>query len=134
MSEKNEALIRSALKDGCRAHCDELIDELRRLSAENERLAAEVANRNRRALAGDEAAATAQPQEPCNKSCAPGYCYCEPAQEPVAWSYELATTMLEHGYDGWTHRVTRHKPNAPEGSIRNLTPLCTAPEHFGVGE
>ena len=33
MSEKNEALIRSALKDGCRAHCDELIDELRRLSA-----------------------------------------------------------------------------------------------------
>jgi hypothetical protein len=30
---KNEALIRSALKDGCRAHCDELIDELRRLSA-----------------------------------------------------------------------------------------------------
>lgn len=86
MSEKNEALIRSALKDGCRAHCDELIDELRRLSAENERLAAEVANRNRRALAGDEAAATAQPQEPCNKSCAPGYCYCEPAQEPVAWA------------------------------------------------
>jgi hypothetical protein len=30
-------------------------DELRRLCAENERLAAEVANRNRRALAGDEA-------------------------------------------------------------------------------
>ena len=29
--------------------------ELRRLHAENERLAAEVANRNRRALAGDEA-------------------------------------------------------------------------------
>lgn len=31
--------------------------ELRRLVAENERLAAEVANRNRRALAGDEAVA-----------------------------------------------------------------------------
>ena len=51
----------------------------------------------------------------------------EPVQEPVAWSYELATTMLEHGYDGWTHRITRYKPNAPEGSIRNLTPLFTAP-------
>lgn len=33
---KNEALIRSALKDGCRAHCDELIDELRRLHHNNQ--------------------------------------------------------------------------------------------------
>ncbi|MFN8995635.1 MAG: hypothetical protein ACK5X3_18480 [Pseudomonadota bacterium] len=30
-------------------------------------------------------AALAEPvQEPCNKSCAPGYCYCEPVQEPDA--------------------------------------------------
>ena len=51
----------------------------------------------------------------------------EPVQEPVAWSYELATTMLEHGYDGWEHLITRYKPNVPEGSIRNLTPLYTTP-------
>jgi hypothetical protein len=31
MSEQPEELIRAALKDGCRAHCDSLIDELRRL-------------------------------------------------------------------------------------------------------
>jgi hypothetical protein len=30
-----EELIRAALKDGCRAHCDSLIDELRRLHALN---------------------------------------------------------------------------------------------------
>ena len=30
MSEQPEELIRAALKDGCRAHCDSLIDELRR--------------------------------------------------------------------------------------------------------
>ena len=51
----------------------------------------------------------------------------EPVQEPVAWSYELATTMLEHRYDGWEHLITRYKPNVPEGSIRNLTPLFAAP-------
>ena len=33
MSEQPEELIRAALKDGCRAHCDSLIHELRRLSA-----------------------------------------------------------------------------------------------------
>ena len=51
----------------------------------------------------------------------------EQVQEPVAWSYELATTMLEHRYDGWEHLITRYKPNVPEGSIRNLTPLFAAP-------
>jgi len=34
MSNQPEELIRAALKDGCRAHCDSLIDELRRLHAE----------------------------------------------------------------------------------------------------
>ena len=29
-------------------------------------------------------AALAAPQNPCNPSCAPGYCYCEPVQEPDA--------------------------------------------------
>jgi hypothetical protein len=31
MTEQPEELIRAALKDGCRAHCNSLIDELRRL-------------------------------------------------------------------------------------------------------
>ena len=48
-------------------------------------------------------------------------------QEPVAWGYELATTVGEHGYEGWSRRVTHAKPNVPKGSIRNLTPLYTAP-------
>jgi hypothetical protein len=47
--------------------------------------------------------------------------------EPVAWSYEVSTTMTDHGYDGWEHRITKYKPNVPEGSIRSLTPLYTAP-------
>jgi hypothetical protein len=33
VTTQTEELIRAALKDGCRAHCDSLIDELRRLSA-----------------------------------------------------------------------------------------------------
>jgi hypothetical protein len=47
MREKNEALIRGALKDGCRAHCDELIDELRRQHEEitQHRHAAAATNR-----------------------------------------------------------------------------------------
>ena len=51
----------------------------------------------------------------------------EPEQEPVAWGYELATTVGEHGYEGWSRRVTHAKPNVPKGSIRNLTPLYTSP-------
>jgi hypothetical protein len=51
----------------------------------------------------------------------------QPEPEPVAWSYELATTMLEHGYDGWTRCITQHKPTVPEGAIRSLTPLYTTP-------
>jgi hypothetical protein len=35
VTTQTEELIRAALKDGCRAHCDSLIDELRRLSALN---------------------------------------------------------------------------------------------------
>jgi hypothetical protein len=38
MSEQPEELICAALKDGCRAHCDSLIDELRRLRALNAEL------------------------------------------------------------------------------------------------
>lgn len=47
--------------------------------------------------------------------------------EPVAWSYEVSTTMMDHGYDGWTYRITNYKPNVPAGSIRSLTPLYAAP-------
>jgi hypothetical protein len=73
MTEKNEALLLAdalgnleatgyssdsvSLTDRSEAIADAAAAELRRLSAENERLAAEVANRNRRALAGDEAVA-----------------------------------------------------------------------------
>jgi hypothetical protein len=38
MSEQPEELIRAALKDGCRAHCDSLIHELRRLHPLNREL------------------------------------------------------------------------------------------------
>jgi hypothetical protein len=53
--------------------------------------------------------------------------------EPAAWAYELATTFRGEGgnasYGGWVPRLSREKPNVPEGSIRNLTPLYsgTAP-------
>jgi len=47
--------------------------------------------------------------------------------EPVAWRYEISTTTTDHGYDGWEHRITKYKPTVPEGSIRSLTPLYTAP-------
>ena len=40
MRTQTEELIRAALKDGCRAHCDSLIDEMRRLSALNGELGA----------------------------------------------------------------------------------------------
>jgi hypothetical protein len=35
VTTQTEELIRAALKDGCRAHCNSLIDELRRLHALN---------------------------------------------------------------------------------------------------
>lgn len=38
MTRSAEKLIHAALRDGCREHCDALIDGLRRLSAENESL------------------------------------------------------------------------------------------------
>lgn len=50
--------------------------------------------------------------------------------EPVAWSYDLATIhdRAFHTYDGWKACLSASKPNAPEGSVRNLTPLyATAP-------
>lgn len=52
------------------------------------------------------------------------------AQEPVAWMYELATMIdAETGeYGGWGGtKLGLHKPDVPEGSIRNLTPLYAAP-------
>jgi hypothetical protein len=52
---------------------------------------------------------------------------CLDSHQPVAWSYEISTTTTEHGYDGWEHRITKYKPTVPEGAIRSLTPLYTAP-------
>jgi hypothetical protein len=42
MSEQPEELIRAAMKDGCRAHCDSLIHELRRQHEEITALRAAV--------------------------------------------------------------------------------------------
>ena len=54
-----------------------------------------------------------------------------PCAKPSAWSYELATTLIQNGnggraYDGWEPRLTVDKPCVPSGSIRNLTPLYAA--------
>ena len=53
--------------------------------------------------------------EPCNKSCAPGYCYCEPV-EPVAW--------MVYTEDGKSVCVTDHPADFVQW--RSL-PLYTAP-------
>ena len=48
----------------------------------------------------------------------------EPAQEPIAWYYELAHSIQRDGtHIHFQQCLTFTKPNAPEGSIRNLTPL-----------
>lgn len=57
-----------------------------------------------------------------------------PPAEPVAWRYELATTMEwkdgkavgPAGYGGWKWHLTEYEPQVPEGSLRNLTPLYAA--------
>ena len=51
----------------------------------------------------------------------------EPVQEPVAWMFELARNFNLEGYGGWEKRITEYRPNTPEGSVRNVTPLYTAP-------
>ena len=47
----------------------------------------------------------------------------EPVQEPVAWMFELARNFNLEGYGGWEKRITEYRPNTPEGSVRNVTPL-----------
>ena len=47
--------------------------------------------------------------------------------EPVAWMFELARNFNLEGYGGWEKRITEYRPNTPEGSVRNVTPLYTAP-------
>ena len=46
--------------------------------------------------------------------------------EPVAWMFELARNFNLEGYGGWEKRITEYRPNTPEGSVRNVTPLYTA--------
>lgn len=41
----------------------------------------------------------------------------------MGYSYELATAMDDGVYCDWSLRISHQKPNVPEGSIRNLTPL-----------
>jgi hypothetical protein len=45
----------------------------------------------------------------------------------VGYSYELATAMDNGVYCDWSLRISHQKPNVPEGSIRNMTPLCSHP-------
>ena len=51
----------------------------------------------------------------------------EPAQEPVAWMFELARNFNLEGYGGWEKRITERRPNALQSSVRNVTALYTAP-------
>lgn len=49
--------------------------------------------------------------------------------EPVAFSYELATTRSGDGeYIHWSPRLSYSMPDVPEGSIRNLRWLYDAPQ------
>jgi hypothetical protein len=44
--------------------------------------------------------------------------------KPIAWYYELAKSVTTDGiYSGWYHCLTFEKPQVPDQSIRNLTPL-----------
>jgi hypothetical protein len=48
-------------------------------------------------------------------------------REPDAWSYELATSMIDGEYAYWSERITRDRPNVPDGAVRNLIPLYRHP-------
>lgn len=49
--------------------------------------------------------------------------------EPVAFSYDLATTRSRDGeYTHWSPRLSYSMPNVPEGSIRNLQWLYATPQ------
>ena len=68
-------------------------------------------------------------QEPCNPSCAPGYCYCEemaeqPQQKPVAWMYDWKTEGVTV-----TDWVTSDKNEAYDltKGCTNIRPLYTEP-------
>ena len=56
----------------------------------------------------------APPQEPCNKSCAPGYCYCKPVQEPFGYLWPTGRHP--------EFRFTQQKRDGVDG-----IPLYTAP-------
>ena len=47
--------------------------------------------------------------------------------EPVAWMFESERNFNLVGYGGWEKRITEYRPNAPQGSVRNVTPLYAAP-------
>jgi len=51
----------------------------------------------------------------------------EQEQEPVAWAYEVATTVRDGKGARWESRITEYEPKVPVGMIRNLTPLYTHP-------
>jgi hypothetical protein len=48
--------------------------------------------------------------------------------EPVAWMYILATTIKDGVYGGWENKLSRQKPNAPEGAVNHIVPLYTTPQ------
>ena len=47
--------------------------------------------------------------------------------EPVAWMFESERNFNLVGYGGWEKRITECRPNALQSSVRNVTPLYTAP-------
>lgn len=47
--------------------------------------------------------------------------------EPVAWMFESERNFNLVGYGGWEKRITEYRPNDLQGSVRNVTPLYTAP-------
>jgi hypothetical protein len=61
-------------------------------------------------------------EPPCNPSCAPGYCYCEPV-EPVAWRWRMRNLTDAPGFvQPWT--VTTYYPREQANEIE---PLYAAP-------
>lgn len=55
--------------------------------------------------------------------------------EVVAWEFELATNEGVNGeYCDFQKRISKSKPNVPEGAVRNLRPLVYCAKAQGVPE
>jgi hypothetical protein len=52
---------------------------------------------------------------------------CKHPNQPVAWAYELATSMFNGNYSGWMKGLDFSLPTVPTGAVRNLQPLYASP-------